>query len=155
MKGNYFSLTCLILAGQFPNPPHPSCPVFCLQYVPIPEPQRGKVVEEYQHWLHIKLLDSHPNSYSIYFPSGLPSISFPLPLLNFLFLCLSLPLSFLVSLLLFPPLVFSHSPSLFSVPCHHQPTPTKTSHQFFPSLSLCCLFFFSPHPVWSGSQRSA
>ncbi len=108
------------------------------------------MVEEYQYWLHIKLTDSLPNSYSIYFPSGIPSVSFPWPLLNFLTLTLSPPLSFLPSLLPLPssPL-FSRCPSLFSVPNFYLPTSTKP-HTGSPSISVYVwsIFLTSSSVVW-------
>lgn len=79
------------------------------------------MVEEYQHWLHIKLMDFLPNSYSIYFPSGIPSVSFPLPLLNFLYS------------------VF-HSHSAFFCPCLPSLPP--------PSSLISCPFFLSPATIY-------
>lgn len=96
-------------------------------------------------------MDSLPNSYSIYFPSGIPSVSFPL--LNFLFS------------------VF-HSSSAFFWPCFPSQPLSLSSFlitcPFFLSLAtiypplqnlalvlpLSVNVLFSPHPVWSGSQRS-
>lgn len=119
----------------------------CLWYLPIPEPQKGRVVEEYQHWLHIKLMDSLPNSYSIFLPSGLPSVSSPLPLLNFFNSFTPTQLS---SVLASPPTL---SPPLSS------PVPfSRSLAAIYPPLqnltlplSLClCLFFFltSSSVVW-------
>lgn len=136
--------------GQFPSPTPLS--LICLWYLPIPEVQKGRLVEEYQHWLHIKLMDSLPNSYSIYFPSGIPSVSFPLPLLNFLysvfhshsaFFCPCFPSHpFSSSLISFP---------LFSVPCYDLSTKPHTSSLSL-SLDLCCyalsLFLTSSSVVW-------
>lgn len=102
------------------------------------------MVEEYQHWLHIKLIDSLPNSYSIFLPSGLPSASFKL-----FQLALSLPLSFLPSLLpLLPSLLLSHLLSLFLGPSLPSTHPYKTSHSL--SLCLCLVSFFltSSSVVW-------
>lgn len=114
----FFSLCCLILVNLLARfPPQPPLSLASLWYLPIPEPQKGRVVEEYQHWLHKKLMDSLPNSYSIYFPSGVPSVSFPLPLLNFL-----------NSLF--------HSHSAFFCPCF-------PSHPLSPSL-ISCPFFLCP-----------
>lgn len=120
VKSSYFSLytiVSVILLVTF-LPKHPFS-VVCIWYLPIPVPHKGRVVEEYQHWLHKKLMDFLPNSYSIYFPSGVPSVSFPLPLLNFL-----------NSLF--------HSHSAFLCPCHPLPPSRLFSH-------LLCLFFSVPH----------
>lgn len=127
----------------------------CLWYLPIPEPQKGWVVEEYQHWLHINLIDSLPNSYSIFFPSGVPSVSFPLPLLNFLnslfnshsaFFCPCFP-SYTLS-----PLLSSPAPFFLSLTAIFPPVQKLTRPLSLP-LSTSCLFF-SPHPVLSGSRKS-
>lgn len=98
------------------------------------------MVEEYQHWLHIKLMDSLPNSYSIFLPSGLPSVSSPLPLFKLFqlfhshsaFFCPCFPSYPLSSSLISCP--------FFSVPRCHLPTPTKPHT---PSLSLFMSLFFS------------
>lgn len=120
----------------------------CLWYLPIPRPQKGTVVEEYQHWLQIKLMDSLPNSYSIYFPPGIPSVSFPLSLLNFLysvfhshsaFFCPCFPSCFP-----FSPLI---SCPFFSVPRWHLPTLTKP-HPGSPS--LCYVLSLFSHLIQCG-----
>lgn len=102
--------------------------LFCLWYLPIPEPQKSRVVEEYQHWLHIKLMDSLPNSYSIYFPSGIPSVSFPLPLLNFLNSLFHSHSAFFCPCSPSHPLFLSHLLSLFFCPSVPSTHPYKTSH---------------------------
>lgn len=119
-------------------------------------PKGFKAVEEYQHWLHIKLMDSLPNSYSIYFPSGVPSVSFPLPFLKFLctvfhshsaFLCPCLPSRPHAPFFITRPLFFLSLATLY---------PPLQSHMqfFFPLSQFISCPLFSPHPVWSGSQRS-
>lgn len=99
-------------------------------------------------------MDSLTNSYSIYFPSGLPSVTFPLPLF---FSALSFTPTQLPSAPA-SPTTLSHlfSPHVlfffFTVPCypHLQSRTLVPPHSQF----MSWLLFFSPHPVWSGSQRS-
>lgn len=105
------------------------------------------MVEEYQHWLHIKLMDSLPNLYSIYFPSGTPSVSFPLPLFNFFnslfhshsaFFCPCFPSNSLSSSLISCPL---------SLAAIYPPLQNLTL--VLPlSLFISCLFF--PHLIQCG-----
>lgn len=94
---------------------------------------------------------SLPNLYSIYFPSGVPSVSSPLPLLNFLY-SLSFTPTQISSVPVSPP---SLSP-LFSspVPRCHLPTPTKPHTSAASPPVYVLSLFSSPHLVWSGSRRS-
>lgn len=99
-------------------------------------------------------MDSLPNSYSIYFPSGIPSVSFPLTLLNFLCSVFHSHSAF------FCPCFPYHPPalSLISCPFFLSPatiSPTPQSDTVLPSLSLSlslfrfCLFFLtSSSVVW-------
>lgn len=86
-----------------------------------------------------------------FFPSGIPTVSVPLPRLNFFpQFTLSLPLGFLLPLLLLlPSLLFSHLLSCFSLPRCHLPSTTKLHTPPF-TLSFClCLVSFS-HLVQCG-----
>lgn len=102
-------------------------------------------------------MDSLSNSYSIYFPSGVPSVSFPLLLLNFLNSLFHSHSAFLRSPL--PPSstplpLFFSGPSL-SVPRCHLPALTKNLTLVLPLLSVCVssrlvLFLFFSHLVQCG-----
>lgn len=127
-----------------------SLSLLSLWYLPIPEPQKGRVVEEYQHWLHIKLMDSLPNSYSIYFPSGIPSVNFPLPPLNFLYSVFHSHTGFFSAPA--SPLTFASS-ALISCPFFSQSLtancPPLQNHASSPSRSVYVPSLFS-HLIQSG-----
>lgn len=96
-KHDCFPLSTVIVV----NVSFPLTPLFfiCLWYVPIPEPQKEILIEEYQHWLHVKLMDSLPNSDSTFSPQAYP-------------LSVSLCLFYIFSLCL-----LFHSHSAFFCPC--------------------------------------
>lgn len=100
-------------------------------------------------------MDSLTNSYSIYFPSGLPSVSFPLPHTPFppFFSVFSLlPLSF--HLAPASPATLSHLLSsyvlFFPRPLLLSTHPYKAAHWFSLILSLYPVFFFFSHLIQCG-----
>lgn len=155
-RSDYFLLSSLTLkesaASSAPDiPPHRPPSLICLWCLPIPEPRRGRVVKKYQHWLHIKLMDSLPTHLAFFCPSGLPSVSFPLPLFNFfnsLFHTLSaslFPNSLSTRHTLVSPLFLS------PVPYFSPSLPAFFQHLMLPSfLFVSCLFFSltSSSVVW-------